>query len=589
MISKLLSLINIFGKKDSSIFLLIIFFSLISGVLDLVGIGLLAVFALLVNDPSVFLDKIFIDEIRIYLKKFDKLDLIIFCSISILFLFIIKHLILFFTYFIEIKIIKKITKNLKEKIYKFYLSRDYQYFLENNKSDLINIISTQTHSFMGYIYNVLIICKELILILIIFLGMVFVDWQIILSLTAILFVLTFFFTKIFKKKLNEIGSKSRILQENEIKHLGETYQSIKLIKLEKKENFFLDFLNSIVKKKNYYEIIHYLIGKIPKIYLEIIILFLFMGMVIVLINRDPYNQAFFGMITFFAFAVIRILPAFISLNNAYTGLAFFRSPFEIIYEKIKNINFDEFITEPNNYETDLDKVKVENLKFDYINSKKIVLDNINFSLNKDDRLGIIGSSGSGKSTLLYLLAGLLEPTKGKVIFNKTEVKGNKNYLKNKISYLPQDSFILDTSIKENIAFGEVNSDDEKIRYCIDVSNLKNFIEELPNKINTLVGESGSKLSHGQKQRLGLARALYSNPDLLIIDEGLNALDYKNEEEILKRITSDHSGMIVFVSHRIESLRYCNKLLIIESGKIKDFGLKDELIVKHKDLQKYFEI
>ena len=314
-----------------------------------------------------------------------------------------------------------------------------------------------------------------------------------------------------------------------------------------------------------------------------------MGMVIVLINRDPYNQAFFGMITFFAFAVIRILPAFISLNNAYTGLAFFRSPFEIIYEKIKNINFDEFITEPNNYETDLDKVKVENLKFDYINSKKIVLDNINFSLNKDDRLGIIGSSGSGKSTLLYLLAGLLEPTKGKVIFNKTEVKGNKNYLKNKISYLPQDSFILDTSIKENIAFGEVNSDDEKIRYCIDVSNLKNFIEELPNKINTLVGESGSKLSHGQKQRLGLARALYSNPDLLIIDEGLNALDYKNEEEILKRITSDHSGMIVFVSHRIESLRYCNKLLIIESGKIKDFGLKDELIVKHKDLQKYFEI
>ena len=235
MISKLLSLINIFGKKDSSIFLLIIFFSLISGILDLVGIGLLAVFALLVNDPSVFLDKIFIDEIRIYLKKFDKLDLIIFCSISVLFLFIIKHLILFFTHFIEIKIIKKITKNLKEKIYKFYLSRDYQYFLENNKSDLINIISTQTSSFMGYIYNVLMICKELILILIIFLGMVFVDWQIILSLTVILFFLTFFFTKIFKKKLNEIGSKSRILQENEIKHLGETYQSIKSIKLERKK------------------------------------------------------------------------------------------------------------------------------------------------------------------------------------------------------------------------------------------------------------------------------------------------------------------------------------------------------------------
>ena len=201
MISKLLSLVNTFGKKDSSIFLLIIFFSLISGILELVGIGLLAVFALLVNDSSVFLDKIFIDELRIYLKEFDKLNLIIFCSIAILLLFIIKHLILFFTHFVEIKIIKKITKNLKEKIFQFYLSRDYQFFLENNKSDLINIISTQTSSFMGYIYNILILCKELILILIIFLGMVFIDWQIILSLTTILFVLTYFFSKIFKKKI----------------------------------------------------------------------------------------------------------------------------------------------------------------------------------------------------------------------------------------------------------------------------------------------------------------------------------------------------------------------------------------------------
>ena len=260
-----------------------------------------------------------------------------------------------------------------------------------------------------------------------------------------------------------------------------------------------------------------------------------MCMVIVLIYRDPNNQAFFGMITFFAFAVIRILPAFVSLNNAYTSLAFFRSPFEIIYEKIKDINFHDFYKELNDSKTDLNNIKVKNLKFDYKNSKKIVLDNLNFSLNKDDKLGIIGSSGSGKSTLLYLLAGLLEPTKGKVIFNNTEVKRNKHYLKNKISYLPQDSFILDTSIKENIAFGEVNPDDEKIRYCIDISNLKNFIDGLPNEINTLVGEGGSKLSHGQKQRLGLARALYSNPDLLIIDEGLNALDYKNEEEILKKI------------------------------------------------------
>ena len=284
------------------------------------------------------------------------------------------------------------------------------------------------------------------------------------------------------------------------------------------------------------------------------------------------------------------MPAFISLNNAYTNLAFFRSPFEIIYEKLNNINFNDFNKELDNSEIDLDRIKVENLKFTYINSKKIVLDNINFSLNKNDRLGIIGSSGSGKSTLLHLLAGLLEPTKGKVIFNKTAVERNKNYLKNRISYLPQDSFILDTSIKENIAFGEVNPDDEKIRYCIDVSNLKNFVEELPDKINTLVGESGSKLSHGQKQRLGLARALYFDSKLIIFDESFNALDKENEDLLLKKLEKlKNKIFFVFVAHRIETLRYCNKLLILKDGKPVDFGDTKDILIRHTDLEKYFKL
>ena len=587
MIKKLLSLVNIFGRKDSFVFISIILFSIISGLLEIVGIGLLAVFALSINDPSIFLEKIFIEEIKNHLIKFGKFELIKFLSIAIILIFLIKHLILFLLYFVEIKIVKKITLELKNKIYKFYLLSDYSYLLENKKSDFINTISTQTSGFMGYIYNILNIAKELILISIIFIGMMLIDWKIILSLTMLLLILTIIFTKLFKKKLNEIGNKNRLLEEKEIKHLDETYQSIRNIKLEKKENFFQLLLNSIVKRKNNYEILHYLIGKIPKIYLEIVILVLFIGTVIFFVSKDLNNQAFFGTITFFAFAIIRILPAFISLNNAYTNLAFFRSPFDVIYEKIKNINDVEFKPNEIKYEKKLNEIKISNLKFKYNNTNKLILDEINFAINSNDKLGIIGASGSGKSTLAHLIMGLLKPSDGKIFFNQEEIKENKNYIKNKISYLPQDSFIIDGSIVDNIVFGDVNYDEKKISDCINFSNLRSFVNQLPMKAKSIVGEGGSKLSHGQRQRLGLARVKYSNSNLIIFDESFNALDNENENLILNKIDKLRDKILIFVAHKINTLRFCNKLLILKDSKILDFGETEKVLSRNPEIYSFF--
>ena len=588
MIRKIISLFNIFGTRDSSIFLFVVFFSIISSLLELIGIGFLSFFLIIINDPSVLIEKINISEFKIFLNKIDKLNLIKILSLSIILIFILKHLILFLSYFIEVRIMKKISLTLKEKIFQFYLTRDYQYYLNHNKSDVINIIVTQTSGFIGYVYNVLLMAKELILIMIIFSGMLFVNWKLVLSFVIILFILTILFFKIFKKKLNDFGEKSRLLQEDEFKHLDESYKSIREIKLEKKEIFFIKILNSIIRRKNYYEIIHFLIGKIPKIYLEIIVLTIFFITVISLYSNNSNNTHIFGTLTFFALAVVRFLPAFIVLNNSYTNLAFFRSPFEIIYKKIANIGFKNLILNQKKYDNNLDSIVVENLKFSYQNSKKIILDDISFDLSKNDKLGIIGTSGSGKSTLLHLIVGLIQPDSGNVLFNKKKLEDNKNYLKYKISYVPQDSFILDTTIKDNIAFGEKNFDKKKLEESLEISNLKNFVEELPNKINSVVGDTGSKLSHGQRQRLILARAIYSDSKLIIFDESFNALDNENESLLLNEIVKLKDKILIFVAHKIETLRYCNKLLILKDKKVLDFGDKKKVLDNHNDLKKYFK-
>ena len=253
--------------------------------------------------------------------------------------------------------------------------------------------------------------------------------------------------------------------------------------------------------------------------------------------------------------------------------------------KLKDYEKDNFKIA---FHENIKKITFKNVDFKYVSTDKYVLHDINFEVNENDFLGIIGTSGSGKSTILHLLSGLMDPIKGSVILNDNEKNNINEYdLNNKISYIPQDSFILDSTIENNIAFAdqehEINQ--KKINECLSFTNLNNFVENLPKKQN-LLGDDGSKISHGQRQRIGLARAIYNDPNVIILDESLNALDYDNEKEILSNIKKLKNKILIFVSHRLESLKLCNKLLILSDGVIKDFGEKELVLSRNKDLNKY---
>ena len=589
MFKKFINLRKIFGNKNYYSLLSVLVISVLSSFLELIGISLIGVFAISVSDPGIVIEKIPVPELKFFLNELDRVKLISLFSISIIIVFLIKHSLVFLISFLEIKITKKILLSIKKKIFTFFLSQNYEYFLNNNKTYLTNLVSGHSQSFMGYIFQVFSILKELILISLIFFGMIYVNWKIILFITLILTLLSYTFVKFFKKKLNDIGNKSRILEKTETQYLNESYQSIKFIKLGSKENFFINLISKVVEEKNKYQVYHFLIGKLPKIFLEMIIIIIFTSLVIFLINSSQNDQTIFGMITFLAFASIRLLPSFIEINNAYTSLSFFRSPFEIIYSMM--IDLKDF--EKDNLKIllneNIKKITFKNVDFKYVSTDKNVLHNISFEVKENDFLGIIGTSGSGKSTILHLLSGLLKPNKGSIILNDYDKNNINEYnLNNKISYVPQDSFILDSTLEKNIAFAdqehEINQ--KKISECLSFTNLGNFVENLPKKTKSLLGDDGSKISHGQRQRIGLARAIYNDPNVIILDESLNALDYDNEKEILSNIKQLNNKILIFVSHRLESLKLCNKLLILSDGIIKDFGEKELVLSRNQDLNKY---
>ena len=420
MIKKLINLRLIFGKKNYFLLTSVLFLSLISGFLELIGIGLLGVFAISLNDPTIIIEKIPFKDLKLYLSNFNRIELIIFSSILIIIIFLIKHSFSFLISFFEISVTKKILLDVKKKIFEYFLVQDYEYFLNNNKSYLVNMVSSQVQSFMGYIFQVFSILKEFILIILIFVGMIYINWKIILFITITLILLTFFFSKFFKKKLNELGDKSRKLEKDETQYLNEAYQGIKFIKLGTKENFFLNLINDVVKKKNKYEIYHYLVGKLPKIYLEMIIITIFISIVIFLLIANENNETVFGTITFLAFSSVRLLPSFITINNSYSSLAFFRSPFEIIYKMMFLLRENKEKSPRINLKENINRIIFQNVNFKYLTTKKTILNDISFEINKNDFLGIIGKSGSGKSTILHLLSGLLKPTNGRIILNEIE-------------------------------------------------------------------------------------------------------------------------------------------------------------------------
>ena len=216
-----------------------------------------------------------------------------------------------------------------------------------------------------------------------------------------------------------------------------------------------------------------------------------------------------------------------------------------------------------------DKLSLKNISFKYPNSNKNVLNNITLDINKGDKIGIVGSSGSGKSTFIDLITGLIAPTEGQIYLNNNQVDLDNKYWFRKISYTPQFIFLSDDTILKNIAFGieKNNLVLNNVKKASELAEIKDFVETLKLGLNTFIGEFGVRISGGQKQRIGIARSLYSNSEILILDESTSAIDLKTEEKIINNINSLRDKTVVIVSHRISTLKNCNKLIEIKNGNL----------------------
>ncbi len=581
--------LSILEKKVVTIFFLFMVVSIFISFIELLGISFIGTFIMFLADINSFLDKI--DKLKIlsFMHDFNEKDLIYFFLISIIVFFAIKNIIIFIFFYLFNKFRAYFTFLISKKIFSKNLKNNYEYFLTKKKSKIIHDVREESLRFTGVFFSILNIFKETFLIIFLGLSIFIINWKI---SSIVLFTFIFFSSLIFiivKGKLYSLGKDLTFFQSNFLKKLFEAFNNIKFIKIRKLENFITTKLFYFQKRAMNTTFIQNVIVTIPRLVLEVFAVSGLCLTIFIYINSSLPIDKLIPLLSFIALAIIRIMPAISSINVNVNNIATNIHSLEIVNSYIKQKDL-ELISRDETLDLTfkkIKKIKFENVCFKYkVDNPSFGLDDINLTIEKNDIIGIIGKSGSGKTTFADLLLGLLKPDSGKILINDEKSKNidTQNF---NFSYIPQSINLLDDNLYENIAFGNRNQniDKEKMDKILSKADLDTLDKDLYSKN---LGEDGIKISGGQKQRIGIARALYNEPNLLILDEPTSELDYSSEKKIMQNISEFKIDIIIIIAHRINSLNICNKLLILENGKILDFGTKKEILSKHIYLEKFFE-
>ena len=448
------------------------------------------------------------------------------------------------------------------RLFKIYIALPFRIFVQKNPSAFSQMIIVEAHNLSDLLMYALNMLSESFTVLLLYIFLVLVNWQVTLVLTAILIliVLLVFFTLIRKSK--RLGDKRYMASINLSKTITETFRLFKFVKLKGNEDEIFNTFDDSASKVSNTSVIANTLGIIPKNILENLGFSLLIAVVCFILWRYNSAEMVIPVISMYALALYRILPATFRILQDFNHIAFLQTSLSKIHDDF-NLETDIEGSEPVDFSRSIRGV---NLCFYYLDDIDVIKD-ICFEINQGEKVALIGESGSGKTTLADIIIGIYRPQKGGLFIDDIMID-DTNILswRSKIGYIPQNIYLFDGTVAENIAFGS-KFDAAKIIEVSKKAKIWEFLET-KNGINTMVGEGGIQLSGGQKQRIGIARALYNDPEVLVLDEATSSLDDATEEQIMDEIY-DLSGnkTLIIIAHRLSTVARCERKICIENGKI----------------------
>lgn len=549
---------------------------IIGGFLETLSVSLMLPFMNLVINAEDVMDKWYAALICDIFNISTTRGLLIFMSVALAVMYILKNVYLLWEYNVQYGFVYRNMFEMKRKLLTAFLNKPYEFFLSISSGEIIRIINADTSNAFNILTTLLNLFTELITAVLLIGTIFIINPEVTVVMAVILLLLMALIYMIIRPILRRAALNQQKAGAGMNKWLLQSIHGIKELKVMNKEGYFQ-------KKYDEFGYLHVNSMKINQIMNtapRFIIEGISMGVVFISIGILILNGVKFEylvpMLTGIAMAAMRLLPAVNRISNALSTVTYGEPMLDKVIEtlrglentdgelNIKSISLDK----KNSFETIKTNIVFNNISFHYRNDSRNILCKSSLNINKGMSVGIVGPSGGGKTTTVDILLGLLLPQNGEILVDGRNIQEDLSGWLRQVSYIPQSIFMLDDTIRANVAFGDENVLEEEIWRALEEAALKDFVKSLPNGIDTEIGERGMRLSGGQRQRLGIARALYRQPSILIFDEATSALDNETEEEIMSSVNRLHGvKTIIIIAHRLSTIEGCDIVYRVEDGRI----------------------
>lgn len=495
--------------------------------------------------------------------------------VSLIVAYILKNVYLFFQWKIQYAFVYRNQFMTSEKMLRSYLNRDYEYFLFADTAVVQRSITSDVNNLYGLILSILTIVSELFVSLTLVIYLFVVDPVMCLVIGALLLITMFAITKILKPVMKKSGQENQDFYAGLFKWISQIVQGIKELKVSRKERYFVNeykkcgtgYVNAVERYSLY--------NNTPKLLIETVCVTGMIGFFIYTILSGQDVSSKLSVIGGFAYAAIKLMPSANKINNQLNAISYFEPFLMNVSDKLQDYISDSK-TDITYLSEDVERLDIKkgiylkNIKYRYPQTERYILDNASMDVPIGCSVGIVGSSGAGKTTVVDILLGLLKPEAGGVYADETNTNDEyRSWLKN-VGYIPQMIYMIDGSIRQNVAFGvsDEDIDEKRVWECLEEAQLADYIKSLPEGLDTQIGERGVRISGGQRQRIGIARALYNDPEVLILDEATSALDNDTEAAIMESVNALHGKKtLIIIAHRLQTIEKCDMVYRIENGKI----------------------
>lgn len=567
---------------------------IISAFIEVLGIATIIPFLSLITNPNLIDSNQIIKWFYVTLNFQSHNSFFIFVGFIVLLFLIVTNISVLLTMWGITRFINMRQYTISKRLLSRYLHQPYVFFLNKNTSELgKNILSEVDHFIVGVIMPLMRFLSRGIAAIFIFTMLIIAEPLLALSAMIVLGGVYIFIYRKVKNKLHNIGEKCFTMNTERFKSVNEAFGNIKQIKLLRNEEFFIEQFS---KPSNVYarnNTTHTIVSDMPRYIMEIVAIGGLISIVLYLLAFTREFQKILPTIGLFAFAAYRIMPALQSIFMSIATIRFYTPALNVLYKDMSSLENITYETGYLNKKFSLIKLKkelrLEKITFSYPRTKVPVIDNLSLKIEANTCVAFVGKTGAGKTTIVDIILGLLNPDSGKIFADGIEINNyNKQFWQKNLGYIPQDIYLQDDTVIRNIALGvpEEKIDFNIVKRVAQIANIHDFIiKELPNEYQTEVGERGIRLSGGEKQRIGIARALYHNPVVLVLDEATSALDSSTEKEVLEAINNiSKTKTLIIIAHRLTTVKGCDVIYVLKEGKIVGQGKYEELMESNKEFK-----